>query len=145
PEISPEEQTEKALARRRHLAVVSYFVVAGIFAVLAYQNSRMSEAEVAHLKATSSVGSIPAKESALARNLPVATLDPRCAQRDLEVWSRIEAIGEQRLLPAETVANASMQILDARSTCANGHVREAMNSYDGIEMRLDNAIIHEAR
>ena len=62
-----------------------------------------------------------------------------CAARDLIVFGLIEKHGEDQTLPAEVVADASMELLSARTACRDGRETEAIATYTDPEAKLGAA------
>lgn len=59
-----------------------------------------------------------------------------CAAQDLIVFSLIERHGEDRSLPAQILADASMKLINARVACRDGREAEAVATYTDLNASL---------
>lgn len=64
---------------------------------------------------------------AAAQDYPV-----ECAQRDVQLVTQIEQIGEAQSVPGEIMFEAFMTVMRARKACAQGRVAVALALYDSI-------------
>lgn len=55
-----------------------------------------------------------------------------CAQRDVQLVTQIEQIGEAQSVPGEIMFEAFMTVMRARKACAQGRVAVALALYDSI-------------
>ena len=60
------------------------------------------------------------------------TYPVECAQRDVQVVTQIEQIGEAQSVPGEIMFEAFMTVMRARKACAQGRVAVALALYDSI-------------
>jgi hypothetical protein len=64
---------------------------------------------------------------AAAQSYPVV-----CAQRDVQLVTQLEQIGEAQSVPGEILYEAFRVLTRARRACAQGHVELALALYDSI-------------
>lgn len=64
---------------------------------------------------------------AAAQDYPV-----ECAQRDVQLVTQIEQIGEAQSVPGDIMFEAFMTVMRARKACAQGRVAVALALYDSI-------------
>lgn len=60
------------------------------------------------------------------------TYPVECAQRDVQLVTQIEQIGEAQSVPGEIMFEAFMTVMRARKACAQGRVAVALALYDSI-------------
>src|ERR1700730_11449698 len=67
-----------------------------------------------------------------AAQAPAAPCPRECALKEITVITLIEEHGEAGDLPADALRNATLTMLRARSACRDGHVGEALATYESI-------------
>ena len=60
------------------------------------------------------------------------TYPVECAQRDVQVVTQIEQIGEAQSVSGETMFEAFMTVMRARRVCSQGHVAVGLALYDSV-------------
>ena len=68
----------------------------------------------------------------LAADEPPSSYLPLCAELDLAAISEIELASITGQAPADKIAAAFFQLIEAREACLNGRVSEALGMYDDI-------------
>jgi len=64
-------------------------------------------------------------------------VSPMCAEADLRLITLIEAHGEAQDVAAETLAQAFFTVVEARTTCNQGQVEEAIKLYESIPLSAE--------
>ena len=66
--------------------------------------------------------------------MPAAAQDHpvECAQRDVEVVTQLEQVGEAQTVPGEIMFEAFMTVLRARAACSQGRVAAGLALYDSV-------------
>lgn len=66
--------------------------------------------------------------------MPAAAQDHpvECAQRDVQLVTQIEQIGEAQSVPGDIMFEAFMTVMRARKACAQGRVALGLALYDSI-------------
>jgi len=64
---------------------------------------------------------------AAAQDYPV-----ECAQRDVQLVTQIEQIGEAQSVPGDIMFEAFMTVLRARAACSEGRVAAGLALYDSV-------------
>ena len=65
--------------------------------------------------------------SAAAQDYPV-----ECAQRDVQLVTQLEQVGEAQTVPGEIMFEAFMTVLRARAACSQGRVAAGLALYDSV-------------
>ena len=66
--------------------------------------------------------------------MPAAAQDHpvECAQRDVQLVTQLEQVGEAQTLPGEIMFEAFVTMLRARAACSEGRVAAGLALYDSI-------------
>jgi len=66
--------------------------------------------------------------------MPAAAQDHpvECAQRDVQLVTQLEQVGEAQTVPGEIMFEAFMTVMRARRACAQGRVALGLALYDSI-------------
>jgi len=65
--------------------------------------------------------------AAVAQDHPV-----ECAQRDVQLVTQLEQVGEAQTVPGEIMFEAFMTVLRARAACSQGRVTAGLALYDSV-------------
>lgn len=66
--------------------------------------------------------------------MPAAAQDHpvECAQRDVQLVTQLEQVGEAQTVPGEIMFEAFMTVLRARAACSQGRVTAGLALYDSV-------------
>jgi hypothetical protein len=66
--------------------------------------------------------------------MPAAAQDHpvECAQRDVQLVTQLEQVGEAQTVPGEIMFEAFMTVLRARAACSQGRVAAGLALYDSV-------------
>ena len=60
------------------------------------------------------------------------TYPVECAQRDVQLVTQLEQVGEAQTVPGEIMFEAFMTVLRARAACSQGRVAAGLALYDSV-------------
>jgi hypothetical protein len=110
----PQQISSMAHARRKTMQPIKPLVAA--FALAAFASAAMPAAAQDY-----------ATQDHATQDHPV-----ECAQRDVQLVTQLEQIGEAQSLPGEIMFEAFMTLLRARAACSQGRVAAGLALYDSV-------------